>query len=114
MERAFFTLKLKSGYEDEYDRAHQDVWPSVLDALAECGITAFSIFRDGANLYFYMEAPDFRASMDILNANAEHTRWNQDHSHFFVSAVGPTSGDAGFALVPEVFRFEGAGRTGGG
>ena len=113
MERAFFTLSLNPGFEEEYDRAHQAVWPSVLAALEGSGISAFSIFRDGTSVYFYMESRDFRASMDVLNSNAEHTRWNQAHSHFFVSAVGPTSGDAGFALVPEVFRFEGAGGAGG-
>ena len=106
MERAFFTLRLNSGFEDEYDRVHKEVWPSVLQALGDCGIANFSIFRDGTTLYFFMEAADFRRSMRILNEDSEHTRWNQVHSHFFESPVSPTSGDAEFPLIPEVFRFE--------
>ncbi len=106
MERAFFKLRLNPGFEDEYDRVHKEVWPSVLRALGECGITNFSIFRDGTTLYFFMEAEDFRGAMKVLNEDPEHTRWNEVHGHFFESALSPTSGDAEFPLVPEVFRFE--------
>lgn len=44
--------------------------------------------------------------MEILNEDPEHNRWNQAHSHFFESALSPTSGETDFTLIPEVFRFE--------
>ncbi len=53
-----------------------------------------------------IKAEDFEKSMEILNEDPEHNRWNQAHSHFFESALSPTSGETDFTLIPEVFRFE--------
>jgi L-rhamnose mutarotase len=106
VERAFFMLRLNPGFEEEYDRVHEEVWPSVLDAIRDCGIKTYSIFRDGTALYFYMEAEDFQESMEILSKDPEHMRWNQVHGHFFESKFSSASGDSGFLLFPEVFRFQ--------
>ena len=105
MERAFFLMELNPGFEDEYDRVHEAVWPSVLEAIRESGIKTYSIFRDGTTLHFYVESEDFQKSMEYLGKDPEHSRWNQVHRHFFASTMGPTSGEAAFAVFPEVFRF---------
>lgn len=108
MERAFFTMRLKPGMEEQYDRNHKAVWPSVLAAIERCGVRAYSIFREGLTLYFYIEAEDFQRSMTILNADAEHTRWNKTYAYMFESTANPTSGQGESKLVPEVFRLEAA------
>ena len=106
MERAFFRMRLNPGMEDEYDANHRAVWPSVLDAIGQSGVHAYSIFRDGLDLFFYVEAEDFKRSMDNLNADPEHTRWNETYSYMFESIANPTTGEGEQSLIPEVFRFE--------
>ena len=106
VERAFFRLKLNPGFEEEYDRVHRELWPPVLDAIRASGIKTYSIFRDGTELYFYIEAEDFQEAMAFLEQDPEHARWNQVHGRFFEPSRGPKPGEAEFSRVPEVFRFD--------
>ena len=92
--------------EDEYDANHRAVWPSGLDAIGQSGIRAYSMFRDGRDLFFYFKAEDFKRSMENLKADPEHTRWNKTYSYMFDSTANPTTGEGEQGLIPEVFRFE--------
>jgi len=46
MLRNAFTMKLKPGYEAEYKKRHDEIWPELSAALTEAGITDYSIFLD--------------------------------------------------------------------
>ncbi|MCL4117244.1 UNVERIFIED_CONTAM: hypothetical protein GTU68_041227 [Idotea baltica] len=39
-------MKLKPGYEHEYKRRHDEIWPELQDLLKEVGIIDYSIFLD--------------------------------------------------------------------
>ena len=106
MERVFFKMKLKPGYEEQYDKNHAAVWPSVLEAIERSGVKAYSIFRDGLDLYAHVEAADFDRSMAALNAEPEHTRWAEKWAYMFEPAPNPTADREGAPVIPEVFRFE--------
>lgn len=91
MKRSSFTMQLKPGFEAEYLKRHDDIWPELSALLTESGITNYSIFLDEHTLvlYAYMEVRD-----DFDNARmAQHPimrRWwdymadimevNPDHS----------------------------------
>ncbi|KAL6045993.1 L-rhamnose mutarotase [Balamuthia mandrillaris] len=42
----------------EYKALHQNVWPEVLHALSQIGITKMKIFLLGVHLFMYFEAGD--------------------------------------------------------
>ncbi len=50
MPRYAFKLRLKADVIEEYELAHQHVWPELLAKIKEAGISKYSIFRRGQEL----------------------------------------------------------------
>lgn len=46
MIRNAFVMQLKKGYEREYKKRHDEIWPELSHALREAGISDYSIFLD--------------------------------------------------------------------
>ncbi len=46
MHRVAFKMKLKKGYEEEYKRRHDALWPALSALLKQTGIKHYSIFLD--------------------------------------------------------------------
>ena len=46
MKRIGFKMKLKPGYETEYKRRHDEIWPELKSFLTEAGIRDYSIYLD--------------------------------------------------------------------
>ena len=76
MQRVAFKMKLFPGYEAEYNRRHEAVWPELGALLKSAGITEYSIFLDQETLilfaYLQMEDP---AQLDQLPARAIMQKW---------------------------------------
>jgi len=53
MIRAAFKMKLKPGFEKEYRRRHDDIWPELSAALRNAGISDYSIFLDEETLTLF-------------------------------------------------------------
>lgn len=60
MTRIAFTMQLLPGYEAEYQRRHDAIWPELATLLREAGIRNYSIFLDAATLrlFAYMEVSE--------------------------------------------------------
>jgi L-rhamnose mutarotase len=53
MTRAAFAMKLKPGFEAEYTRRHDEIWPELVRELEDAGITDYSIFLDESTLTLF-------------------------------------------------------------
>ena len=53
MTRTAFKMKLKAGFEAEYQRRHDEIWPELSRALRESGISDYSIFLDQETLTLF-------------------------------------------------------------
>lgn len=53
MQRAAFKMKLKPGFEEEYRKRHDEIWPELSRALIEAGISDYSIFLDPETLTLF-------------------------------------------------------------
>jgi L-rhamnose mutarotase len=53
MKRVAFKMKLKPGCEAEYKRRHDALWPELVDALRNAGISDYSIFLDQETLTLF-------------------------------------------------------------
>lgn len=46
-------MQLKPGFEDEYKRRHDEIWPELEQQLKEAGIANYSIFLDPDTLALF-------------------------------------------------------------
>ncbi|MBS1661063.1 MAG: L-rhamnose mutarotase [Bacteroidetes bacterium] len=53
MQRIAFTMKLHAGFEEEYRRRHDEIWPELAALLRETGVREYSIFLDEVSLVLF-------------------------------------------------------------
>lgn len=53
MKRNAFKMKLKPGFEKEYKKRHDEIWPELSTLLSESGISEYSIFLDEETLTLF-------------------------------------------------------------
>ena len=53
MQRAAFRMQLKPGFEAEYRKRHDEIWPELSRTLAEAGVSDYSIFLDPETLTLF-------------------------------------------------------------
>jgi L-rhamnose mutarotase len=69
---------LKPGLEERYDNYHKAVWPEVLAGMRRVGITGYVIFRDGLDLFHYIECDDYDAAIAELAQSPVNQRWEAE------------------------------------
>ncbi|MBL7699114.1 MAG: L-rhamnose mutarotase [Chitinophagaceae bacterium] len=53
MERVAFKMKLKPGFEEEYKKRHDELWPEMAELIKQSGVAQYSIFLDSeTNILF--------------------------------------------------------------
>ena len=53
METYAFTMQLKPGFEAEYKKRHDEIWPELSDLLHTAGVSDYSIFLDEKTLVLF-------------------------------------------------------------
>jgi len=53
MMRNAFKMKLKPGFEDEYKKRHDEIWPELAAELSAAGVSDYSIFLDAETLTLF-------------------------------------------------------------
>ena len=53
MTRVAFKMQLKAGFEAEYKKRHDEIWPELSKLLAEAGVSDYSIFLDPETLSLF-------------------------------------------------------------
>lgn len=53
MHRAALKMKLKPGFEAEYKKRHEEIWPELSQALTDAGVSDYSIFLDEETLTLF-------------------------------------------------------------
>ena len=72
-----WVLEVRPGYEEEYVRRHGEIWPEMVEALREAGISNYSIFRHGLTLFGYFESDDIERTQSYLAENETNRRWSE-------------------------------------
>ena len=78
MYRVAFKMQLLKGFEAEYKKRHDALWPELAALLKATGISEYSIFLDETtnSLFAVLKATD-PAALKNLPANAIMQRWWQ-------------------------------------
>ena len=72
-----WVLGVRPGYEAEYKRRHDEIWPEMVETLREAGISNYSIFRHGLTLFGYFETEDFEHTAQYLARSETNRRWGE-------------------------------------
>src|SRR5437660_11781010 len=70
--------RLRPGAEERYEEYHRAVWPDVLQAIRRAGITRYVIFRDGLDLFHFIECKDCDRAMAEIAQDATSMRWEAE------------------------------------
>ena len=101
-QRSAFVLRVRQDKIDEYVEAHRNVWPEMLAALREAGIRNYTIFRDGNQVFGYLESDDLVAAARYLEAHEVNARWQDTMAKLLEERVP----DAGPPTLEEIFRLD--------
>jgi L-rhamnose mutarotase len=76
MARVAFKMQLLQGFEAEYKKRHDELWPELEQLLKTTGISEYSIFLDPAtgSLFGVLKIDD-AAALDSLPAQPVMQRW---------------------------------------
>jgi L-rhamnose mutarotase len=86
---------------EEYERAHAAVPAELTDAIRAAGVTGWTIWRSGTDLFHVIDCADYDAMLAALNASPVNAAWQArmaellDTPHDY-SAAG---GDAALPVV---------------
>jgi L-rhamnose mutarotase len=69
MKRNAFVMKLKAGFEEEYKKRHDEIWPELSKALAEAGVSDYSIYLDPdtLTLFAFQKLSETNTADDLPN-----------------------------------------------
>lgn len=74
--RVAFKMKLLKGYEIEYKKRHDEIWPELKALLKQQGITGYAIFLDETNndLFAFLTIEDAK-KLDLLPGEVVMKEW---------------------------------------
>jgi L-rhamnose mutarotase len=101
-ERSAFVLRVRPERLEEYVRAHEAVWPDMLDAIRAAGIRNYTIFRDGNRMFGYFEGDDLAAAGRYLAEQEVSARWQDAMAELLEERVP----DEGPPALDPVFRLD--------
>lgn len=105
MPRYAFKLRIKPDAIEEYEREHQRVWPEMLAKLKQAGISDYSIFRRGQDLFLCLRVDHFERAWEQLDRDPVNQRWQKFMERLFEPVLDIQPGER-FAMMKEVFYLE--------
>ena len=73
-----WVLEVRPGYEDEYKKRHDEIWPEMVEMLSKAGLRNYNIFRHGLTLFGYFETDDLKKSIDyIVKSEVNKKTWSK-------------------------------------
>ena len=93
MERYAWKARLKPGMLAEYRRRHDNIWPELKDLLKSAGISNYTIWNVGDELFGYYECEkgiEFAARTQAQSEGVD--RWNEYMKDVMTMEMDPVTG----------------------
>jgi L-rhamnose mutarotase len=105
MEKYAWRAKILDGMLEEYVRRHDEIWPELLEVLKEAGITNYSIWNNGNDLFGYYECRQGIEHAAAVQAQSLVVdKWNAYMKDVMVMQMDPETGAQ--PLMKQVFSFD--------
>ena len=72
-----WNLEVRPGYEEEYKKRHEKIWPEMIQMLKESGVRNYSIFRHGLTLLGYFETDNLKNTISSINQSEINRKWGE-------------------------------------
>ena len=89
--RYAWVAEVRPGYEEEYRRRHDEIWPEMVAALREAGVRNYSIFRHGLTLFGYFETDDLEQTQRYLANSEVNRRWGESMAPVMKREIDPNT-----------------------
>jgi L-rhamnose mutarotase len=89
--RYAWVAEVRPGYEEEYRRRHDEIWPEMIDVLREAGVRNYSIFRHGLMLFGYFETDDLERTQRYLANSEVNRRWGESMVPIMKMEIDPNT-----------------------
>jgi L-rhamnose mutarotase len=99
-----WVLSVRPGYELEYQRRHDELWPEMCAELDAAGIMKYHIFRHGLTLFGYFETADIAATQSYLATSQVNARWSEYMAPIMQADIDPSTRFP--FLLPQMMAFE--------
>ncbi|MEO1018888.1 MAG: L-rhamnose mutarotase [Pseudomonadota bacterium] len=86
-----WVLEVRPGYEGEYKKRHDEIWPEMLEALRDAGIRNYNIFRHGLTLFGYFETDDLARTKAVIAASEVNKKWAEAMAPIMKIEIDPTT-----------------------
>jgi L-rhamnose mutarotase len=104
MTRTAFAMKLKPGFEAEYRRRHDEIWPELVREIEAAGIFDYSIYLDEytLTLFAFQKLKDHNTAGGLASLDVMKKWWK------YMADIMDTNPDHSPVVVPlrEVFHMD--------
>ena len=93
MERYAWKALLLEGKKEEYIRRHNEIWPELSALLKEAGISNYTIWNTGNELFGYYECEkgiEYAARMQVESPIVD--KWNEYMKDVMIMPLDPETG----------------------
>ena len=70
-------FEVRPGYEDEYKKRHEEIWPEMVDMLRNAGVQKLLHFSAWPYSFGYFETDDLEQTIAAINASDVNRRWGE-------------------------------------
>ncbi|MFI6919531.1 L-rhamnose mutarotase [Nonomuraea spiralis] len=92
MERLALHTRLRPGCEETYDREHATIPPALESAMRANGVRSWRIFRDGLDLFHFVEVEDYAALQAALKDDPADQAWQRQMNRLLDGDFDKSSG----------------------
>jgi L-rhamnose mutarotase len=75
--RVALRTRLRAGAEEEYERAHREVPAELAAAIRDAGVSQWTIWRSGRDLFHVLEVEDYGRMLDRLESLPVNVAWQE-------------------------------------
>jgi L-rhamnose mutarotase len=78
MKRKAFAMRLRPGYEGEYKKRHDEIWPELKAELRKAGVSNYSIYLDKKTntLFAFQHLADDASDGELANQKIVKKWWH--------------------------------------
>ena len=93
MERFAWKGRIKPGMQAEYKRRHDEIWPEMKKVLSDAGITNYSIWNVGNELFGYYECEfGIEYAAKVQNESSTVKKWDEYMKDVMEMPLDPVTG----------------------